>query len=84
MQDCQTHRGFSITVTTRDDSSGSSVTLIIEQISAGGRDVCGGAPIPEPEHHRSQPTGLAAAGEAMQRAKRAIDDALGEPDPLGN
>lgn len=84
MYDRQDHRGFSITVTTRDDSGGSNVTLILEQISPGGRDIRGGAPIPKPEHYHSLLTGSAAVGEAMQRTKRAIDEALGDSDPLVN
>ncbi|WP_168788765.1 hypothetical protein [Paraburkholderia aromaticivorans] len=83
MYDRQAHRGFSITVSTRNDAAGGShVTLLIEQICANGDDVRGGAPIPEPEHYHLLLTGPAAAGEAMQRVKRAIDDALGDPDPL--
>jgi hypothetical protein len=83
MHDRQQHRGFSITVTTRDDSTGgSNVTLLVEQVLARGTDIRGGAPVAEPEHYRSLLTGLAAVGEAMQRAKHAIDDALGERDPL--
>ncbi len=83
MQDRQHHRSFTITVTTRDDPvGGSNVTLLIERVHARRDDVRGGAPIPEPEHYRSLQTGPAAVGEAMERAKRAIDAALGEPDPL--
>lgn len=83
MYDRQAHRGFSITISTRDDAAGGShVRLLIERICANRDDVRGGAPIPEPEHYHSLLTGPAAAGEAIQRAKRAIDDALGDPDPV--
>ena len=83
MHDRQHHRGFSVTVTTRDDSSGGSdVTLLIERVLPRGTDIRGEAPVPEPEHYHSMRCGQVAVGEAMARAKRAIDDALGERDPL--
>lgn len=83
MHDRQMHRGFSITVTTHDDAAGgSNVTLLIEHMCSDRSDVRRGAPIPEPERYHSLRTGPAAAGEAMERAKHAIDDALGERDPL--
>lgn len=83
MQDRQDHRGFSITVTARDDpAGGSSVTLLVERVFAGGSDVRSGAPIPQPEHYRSLLAGPAALGEAIERTKRAIDEALGGRDPF--
>ncbi|NUY06123.1 hypothetical protein [Paraburkholderia youngii] len=83
MFDRQTHRGFSITVTARDDvRGGSNVTLLVERIFSHRDDVRTGAPIAKPEHYHSLHPATAAAGEAMQRARRLIDEALGERDPL--
>nr|WKF60870.1 hypothetical protein HUO10_005392 [Paraburkholderia busanensis] len=83
MEERQIHRGFSLNVSTRDDATGGSdVTLLIKRLPVKGYDICSGAPVPVPEHYRSLRIGPAAVGEAMERAKRAIDDALGAPDPL--
>ncbi|MGF6753624.1 hypothetical protein [Paraburkholderia sp. GAS334] len=85
MDEQQEHRGFTITVSTRDDRAGGAfVTLLIERASTPGHDARSAAPRSEPEHYRSVRAGPAAVGEAMDRARRAIDDALGEPDPLGD
>ncbi|PQV52730.1 hypothetical protein [Paraburkholderia sp. BL21I4N1] len=83
MEERQVHRGFSIVVTTHDDpTGGSNVTLLIERVPISGEHVRGTATMPEPEHYRSLLTGPAAMGEAIERAKHAIDDALGDRDPL--
>ena len=84
MEERQEHRGFVITVSIRDDrAGGSTVTLLIERTpkdgGAGGAD-----PIPKPERYHSPHSGPAAVGEAMDRAKRAIDDALGPRNPFGD
>ncbi|CAG4919842.1 hypothetical protein [Paraburkholderia saeva] len=85
MDEQQEHRGFTITVSTRDDRAGGAfVTLLIERTSSAGHDTHSGVPHSEPEHYRSVRAGPAAVGEAMDRARRAIDEALGEPDPLGD
>ena len=83
MFDRQMHRSFSITVTTRADvRGGSNVTLLVERMFSRRDDVRTGAPIAKPEHYHSLHPPTAAAGEAMQRARRLIDEALGERDPL--
>lgn len=82
MQDHQNHRGFSITVTTHDEpAGGSNVTLLVERMFASGGDVRSGAPVPRPEHYHSLLDGPAAVGEAIERTRRAIDEALGGRDP---
>jgi hypothetical protein len=84
MQERQEHRGFTITVTARDDPAGGSrISLMIARPPKIGelrlepRDS-------KPEHYHSQLSGKAAIGEGMSRAKRAIDDALGPRDPFGD
>ena len=80
----QEHRGFVITVSTQDHrAGGSTVTLLIERPLKDG-DVHEAPHVPKPERYRSQHPGPAAVGEAMDRAKRAIDDALGPRNPFGD
>jgi hypothetical protein len=84
MEEQQVHRGFVITVSTRDHrDGGSAVTLLVERLSrSGGIDRKGGG-IPEPEHYRSLLSGAAAISDAVARAMRAIDAQLGGT-PLGH
>jgi hypothetical protein len=84
MQEQQEHRGFVITVSTQDHrAGGSTVTLLIERPLKGG-DAHQAPPVPKPERYRSPHSGPAAVGGAMDRAKRAIDDALGPRNPFGD
>ena len=84
MDERQEHRGFVITVSTRDHrAGGSTVTLLIERPLKDG-DVREASPVPKPERYQSPHSGPAAVGEAMDRAKRAIDHALGPRDPFGD
>ncbi|TDN69216.1 hypothetical protein B0G77_2592 [Paraburkholderia sp. BL10I2N1] len=84
MEERQEHRGFAITVSTRDHrDGGSTVTLLIERLSKGGA-THEASPAPKPERYQSPLIGQAAVGEAMHRAIHAIDDALGPRDPFGD
>jgi hypothetical protein len=84
MEERQEHRGFVITVSTQDHrAGGSTVTLLIERPLKDG-DVRKAPPISKPERYQSPHSGPAAVGEAMDRAKRAIDDALGPRNPFGD
>jgi hypothetical protein len=84
MQEQQEHRGFTITVTARDDRAGGSrITLMIER-PPKVRELRVEPPDPKPEHYHSPHSGKEAIGEAMNRAKRAIDDALGPRNPFGD
>ena len=80
----QEHRGFVITVSTGNHrAGGSTVTLLIERPLRDG-DVREAPPVPKPERYQSPHSGPAAVSEAMDRAKRAIDEALGPRDPFGD
>lgn len=82
MEEQQEYRGFFITVTARSDrAGGSKITLMIER-PPKVRQLRVEAPDPKPEHYHSRHSGKAAVGEAMDRAKRAIDDALGPRNPF--
>jgi hypothetical protein len=83
MEERYEHRGFVITVGVRSDrAGGSKVTLMIERPPKVGESR-GAAPEPRPERYHSRLSGKAAIGEAINRAKRAIDDALGPRNPFG-
>ncbi|MGF6757282.1 hypothetical protein [Paraburkholderia sp. GAS42] len=84
MEEKQEHQGFVITLSTRDDrAGGSTITLLMERVpkdgGAGSSD-----PAPRPERYHSLHSGPAAVDEAMERTKRAIDDAHGPRDPFGD
>ena len=84
MDERQEHRGFVITVSTGNHrAGGSTVTLLIERPLRDG-DVREAPPVPKPERYQSPHSGPAAVSEAMDRAKRAIDEALGPRDPFGD
>jgi hypothetical protein len=84
MEEQQEYRGFVITVSTQDHrAGGSTVTLLIERPLKGG-DTHRAPPVSKPERYRSPHSGPAAVGGAMDRAKRAIDDALGPRNPFGD
>ena len=84
MEEQQEHRGFLITVSVRSDrAGGSKITLMIERSPQVGENRRA-APAPKPEHYHSPHSGKEAIGEAMNRAKRAIDDALGPRNPFGD
>ena len=64
----QEHRGFVITVSTQDHrAGGSTVTLLIERPLKDG-DVHEAPHVLKPERYRSQHSGPAAVGEAMEIA----------------
>ncbi|MDR6494054.1 hypothetical protein J2797_003957 [Paraburkholderia terricola] len=82
MQEVHTHRGFVVTVLAEDDpAGGSSVTTRIEPSKEH--------PLPDdgtdwsaPHLARSPYRGAAAIGAAFDEARRQIDAALGDPDPI--
>jgi hypothetical protein len=80
MQEIHVHRGFTITVLVEDDpAGGSSVTTRIDRADTDTRDLEAST---APRRARSTLRGKPAIGEAFADAQRAIDSALGEPDPL--
>jgi hypothetical protein len=84
LEERQEHRGFAITVSTRDHRDGGvTVTLSIERLPKGGA-TSEASPVPKPEQYRSPLAGQEAVGEAMHRAIHAIDDALGPRNPFGD
>lgn len=80
MQEVHVHRGFTITVLVEDDpAGGSSVTTRIDRADT---DVLDPEAWTAPRHARSALRGKPAIGAAVADAQRAIDSALGDPDPL--
>ncbi|MGF6820083.1 hypothetical protein OKW33_006977 [Paraburkholderia atlantica] len=80
MQEVHVHRGFTITVLVEDDpAGGSSITTRIDRTDTDARDVESWT---APRRARSALRGRPAIGEAVDDAQRAIDSALGDPDPL--
>ncbi|MGF6441958.1 hypothetical protein [Paraburkholderia youngii] len=80
MQEVHLHRGFTITVLVEDDpAGGSSITTRIDRTGTDARDLEAWT---APRHARSALRGKPAIGEAVDNAQRAIDSALGDPDPL--
>ncbi|MDH6147338.1 MULTISPECIES: hypothetical protein [Paraburkholderia] len=78
MEEQQVHRGYIITVSAREDyDGGSTVTLLVEQLSRRGEIDRKGGRIPEPEHYRSLLSVAAAVSDAIDLARRAIDAQIG-------
>jgi hypothetical protein len=86
MEGHEEHRGFVITVSVKDEREGGSmITLnIVRPSKPGGIQGASPAskPAPKPERYRSSNSGALAVSEAIDRAKRAIDDALGPRNPF--
>lgn len=78
MQEIHTHRGFVITVVAEDDpAGGSSVTTRVQPNGRYQNDEW-----IAPRLARSRYRGAVAIGAAFDDARRAIDAALGGPDPI--